>query len=507
MIKRLILTVFVLLSANLIFSQTDDIIDKGNVRLKLNTTVKDYSKNTLERAFERRILEDTILTSFGAYEINRKSTLTYDSGYVPKKNYLIPVGEVIALNIGVWSISKWIVPQPWAQISLNSMKENIKHMFVWDSDNFATNQFMHPYHGNTYFNFARSSGLSFWESVPYSMGGSLMWELFMETNYPSKNDLITTTLGGIALGEMTYRLSSKILDERTRGGERVWREIGAFLLAPTRGINRFFRGEMTRVKQKSSFEIEDVYSSISIGPGIFYNPGKFYNANGNVSFRLDLFYGNPYSEKTRKPYDFFNVKAIFNAGTQPLINQINVYGFIFGKNLKYKTNQKMLVGMFQHYDYFDNTSYRIGAQSIGAGIIYKIPTVAQVDFQTSMHFAGIILGGGSNIKEAFKYEADGTAYRDYNFSMGFTGKFESILNIRNKAYIFLGLYDFQFYTLDGAEGRDNLLIFNPRIGIAVTPRIYVGTEFSLFHRRSHYVKYNDFRTTVNEIKLFISNSF
>ena len=163
--------------------------------------------------------------------------------------------------------------------------------------------------------------------------------------------------------------------------------------------------------------------------------------------------------------------------------------------------------MFQHFDYFRNTAYEVFGQSLGPGIIYKFPTVSAINFSTSLHFTGIILGGGSNIKEAFKYEADGTAYRDYNFSVGFASKFESILNIKNRAYLFMGLYDFQFYTEDGADGRDNLLMFNPRIGIAVTPNTYVGIDYGLYHRMSHYVKYNDFKTTVNELKLFISNSF
>lgn len=508
MIKRILLIVFVSLFANITFSQTDDISLKPDVKLKLNSIIKDYSKSSLDKTFERnKVLEDSIHTLETKSKLLNVSNLEFDSSYVPKKNYLLPIGEIIVLNIGVWSVSKWIVPQPWAQISLNSISENWKHQWVWDADHFSTNQLMHPYHGNLYFNLARSNGLSFWESAPYSLAGSFMWEMCMETNYPSRNDLITTTMGGIALGEMTYRLSSKILDERTRGSERVWREIGAFLLSPMRGINRFFRGEMGKVKPKSSYEIEDVYSSVSVGPSLFYEPGKMYSGNGNVSLRLDLYYGNPYAEKTRKPYDFFNFKTIFNFGTQPLINQVNVYGFLFGKNIRYKDDQKILVGFFQHFDYFNNTGYEIFGQSLGPGIMYKFPTVSSIDFQTSLHFTGIILGGGNNTPEAFKYEADGTAYRDYNFSVGFTNKFESILNLKNKAYLFLGLYNFQFYTEDGADGTDNLLIFNPRIGFAVTPTTYIGTELNAYNRTSKYDKYGTFKKSVTELRLFISNSF
>ncbi len=502
--RKILLIIWLLFCASQIFPQTYPGLKLKN--LKTETAANPFS---VKKGGNYRLhsLIDTNVSLFGSDNFGDSKGLVYDSSYVWKKHYVVPAFEVIALNFGVWSVSRYMNPMPWARISFNSINENLKHMWVWDADHFETNQFMHPYHGNTYFNFARSSGLNFWQSAPYSMGGSLMWELFMETNYPSRNDLISTTLGGIALGEMTYRLSSKIIDERTTGFERVMREIGAFIIAPTRGINRFFKGDMSAIRSKSIYEIENVKSLVSISAGIHYKAGKLYDADGNVSVRYDLYYGNPYTSKDRKPYDFFNVKAVFNFGNQPLINQVNVYGFILGKNLKYRDDQKILIGMFQHFDYYDNTDYKIGAQSLGGGIIYKFPTLPEVDFESSIHLAGIVLGGGTNIKEAFKYESDGTAYRDYNFGMGFTSKFESIMNVSKKGYLFIGLYDFQIYTIDGADGHDNLLIFNPRLAIAVSPRSNVGVDFNIYHRRSNYVSYKDFKTTVSEIKIFISNNF
>jgi len=468
--------------------------------------LKKYDKSSDEfRVIE--ILNDTIETSFGSNKLISENDLKYDSAYKPHKRYLIPAIEVIGLNLSVWAMDRYIGNAPWARISVNSIKENFKHAFVWDADNFGTNQFMHPYHGNTYFNFARSSGLSFWESAPYSFGGSLMWEFFMETNYPSRNDLISTTLGGISIGEMAYRLSSLIIDERTTGKKRTWREIGAFVIAPTRGINRFIYGDMTKIRHKSIYEIEPVTSSVTVGPSYIFREGQMYKGNGNFSVRLDLYYGNPYAEKSRKPFDFFNVKGILSFGAQPVINQVNIYGFLFGKNYKLKNNQRILVGMFQYYDYYDNIYYRIGAQSFGTGVIYHIPTLPDVHFENSLHVAGIVLGGGSNIKEAFKYEADGTAFRDYNFGIGFTNKFESIVKFKNKGYIFLGLYNYMIYTLDGAEGNDNLIIFNPRIAVSITPKLDVGFEYNYYRRKSNYKKYDDFLTKVIELKLFISNSF
>jgi hypothetical protein len=36
-----------------------------------------------------------------------------------------------------------------------------------------------------------------------------MWEYLMENEWPSINDFITTPIGGVCLGEITFRLSGK----------------------------------------------------------------------------------------------------------------------------------------------------------------------------------------------------------------------------------------------------------------------------------------------------------
>ncbi len=511
MIKIFIYIIFAVLFAINALAQDSAVTHEEPVKdakLKLSSLDKDYSKISLNK-FSTSLFNpiDTTESIFGAVESKSPNAIKFDSTYKAKKNYLVPVGEIIVLNIGVWSISRYLNPQPWARISMQSIGENFSKMWVWDSDHFETNQFMHPYHGNTYFNFARSSGLNFWESAPYTLGGSLMWELFMETNYPSRNDLITTTLGGIALGEMTYRLSSLVIDERKSGSERFWREVGAFIIAPTRGINRLLKGDVSRYRPKSIYEIEPVASTISYGPSYFYESGAIYKGNGNFSMRLDLYYGNPYTERSRMPYDFFNLKGIISIGTQPVLSQVSMYGLIFGKNYKYKANQKMLIGMFQHFDYYSNVYYKIGANSLGGGVIYKYPEISDVNFESSMHAAFIVLGGGSNIREAFKYEADGTAYRDYNFSVGFVYKFESAISLKDKGQLFLGLYNYRMYTIDGADGDDNLLILTPRLSINITPKTSIGFEYNNYIRSSHYKKYDDFQTKIYELKLFISNSF
>ncbi|MCC8154186.1 MAG: DUF3943 domain-containing protein, partial [Tannerellaceae bacterium] len=153
------------------------------------------------------------------------------------------VGEVIATNLLVGSFNRYIMNQDFAKINFKTIKKNFRTGPVWDTDMFSTNLVAHPYHGSLYFNAARSNGLNFWESIPFTLGGSLMWEFFMENEPPSTNDLIATTFGGTALGEITFRLSDLFLDDRTTGKERIGREILAGVISPVRAVNRIITGD------------------------------------------------------------------------------------------------------------------------------------------------------------------------------------------------------------------------------------------------------------------------
>src|SRR4029077_410175 len=95
--------------------------------------------------------------------------------------------------------------QVTARITPKTWWANMEQGWVWDLDDFVVNELCHPYQGNNYFNAGRANGLSFWESAGSTAFGSGTWEYFGETNHASLNDLVNTTLGGIALGEMFHR--------------------------------------------------------------------------------------------------------------------------------------------------------------------------------------------------------------------------------------------------------------------------------------------------------------
>ena len=113
------------------------------------------------------------------------SMYTFTDPRLQKKHPWRAAAETFGMNVGVWAFDRYVMNEDFAKISIGSIRRNIKHGFVWDNDQFSTNLFAHPYHGNLYFNAARSNGLTFWESAPYAFAGSLMWEIAAEVEPPS----------------------------------------------------------------------------------------------------------------------------------------------------------------------------------------------------------------------------------------------------------------------------------------------------------------------------------
>ena len=145
-------------------------------------------------------------------------------------------------NLARGQVTAHITPKTWWA--------NMEQGWVWDLDEFLVNQIGHPYQGSNYFNAGRANGLSFWESAGITAFGSGTWEYFGETNHASVNDLINTTLGGMALGEMFHRVGWLVRDTRATGGGRLMKELGATLIDPVTGLNRFISGDSSRVSEK-----------------------------------------------------------------------------------------------------------------------------------------------------------------------------------------------------------------------------------------------------------------
>src|ERR1700712_1335532 len=237
--------------------------------------------------------------------------LNDDIKYNPKYPVWKPMVNVLGINLFTYTLDHYILNESFSNIGLSSWKYNIQKGWEWDSDRFGINFIGHPYTGSMYFNAARSQGYNYFESVPFAVGGSLIWEYFGETTKPSYNDIINTPVNGVFLGEIFYRISSNILDDRITGGNRTFREIAAGLIDPVRGLNRLLQGKSFRRTITQVYQQEPLNVSISAGVHKINLDNKTVFGNGptNALVNLQLDYGNPFEVRTRKPFDVFRLKT------------------------------------------------------------------------------------------------------------------------------------------------------------------------------------------------------
>ena len=217
-----------------------------------------------------------------------------DPGYNTKAP-LWSVGlGVIATNVVVWAADRYVFDYPYARVGPQTWKNNFTMGWDWDTDRFGMNFFFHPYSGSIHFNVSRAGGYGYFASLPFVFLGSLTWEYFAETTRPAYNDIINTTISGAFMGEILYRLSSNLLDERATGAERLFREFGAFFLSPGRFFSRLIQGKVTRHVPKEVYQKEPLNVALAVGAHWFNKGATFGTGSTSALLNIHLDYGDPF---------------------------------------------------------------------------------------------------------------------------------------------------------------------------------------------------------------------
>jgi len=396
----------------------------------------------------------------------------------------LPLARVTSANVFNWAVCRYIFKFDWARISTQDWKNNLKYGWEWDVDRFGVNFIGHPHTGSNYFNVARSNGYSFWATYPFTIAGSFMWEYFGENTRPSKNDLITTPVSGAFLGEILYRISSNILDDRKRGTERVWREILAGLINPTRALNRFTQKKMWRVSTTDVYQQEPVNITFSMGAHRVNENNKFGTGATNAIANLQLDYGDPFEIRKRKPFDVFRLKLEGRYGDdKKIVDNVLGHGLLFGKNI-IKGNHGMLAGIFQHFDYWNNKIFEVGSLGFGPGIISKIKFGRNSTLYSGLHFAGVPIAGNST-----RFGPDTSEFRDYPFGGGWEAKIEERLNLAKWISIGLNGYYYWIFNYEGSKGKSRIGILKPLINLRLFKNTSLGFEHHIYYD-NHFI--NDF---------------
>jgi hypothetical protein len=105
------------------------------------------------------------------------------------------------------------------------------------------------------------------------------------------------------IGEVMYRISSNILDDRKTGRERVLREIFAGLINPPRALNRLTQGKMRRVTSVEVYQQERLNIILRAGANRINKYTDFASGATNIIANFQLDYGNPFETRHRKQMD------------------------------------------------------------------------------------------------------------------------------------------------------------------------------------------------------------
>ena len=502
-----------------------------------------YSHN---RSFRHRMIGEVGLTyRYGGYNSEKERIFRLhseedmmggddDRFALPEKPNLLRAGAMIfAVNAFVQRWDAWVLNENFAKISIQTVSNNFKDAFVWDNDNFNTNLFAHPYHGNLYYNSARANGLNYWQSFPCAVGGSLMWEFFGEITPPAINDLMATSIGGTCIGEITYRISDLFYDDREMGFSRFLREIGAAAISPMKGFKRLVTGDAWRVKGRNylyhNYERIPVSYRISAGSRYLADDQALFRGEHNPYIELTMVYGDAFDNDENKPFDYFRSNVCFGlSSNQPLINRLNLLGRIWAAPVYDNDNFEADFGIFQHFNFYNSEAvkdgtdivpYRISeAASVGPGFLYRFPQLSQrMNLEQRIFLSGVLLGGSLG-----DYIHIGE--RDYNLGSGFSAKIQTQMDINKIGYMNLDANYFHIFTWKGLKpqewvqwegasereldyinvqgdmGNARLMAFNAEFGAYLSRHLSLNVKGSYFMRSSHYRHYDDVNAKTFELR-------
>jgi hypothetical protein len=336
--------------------------------------------------------------------------------------------EVVGINLVTWGLNHFIRDADFTRVYPRTWWENISGGFEYDRNLFSTNVMDHPLHGSLYHNAGRSNGLRFWSAVPYTIAGSLMWECCAETHPMALNDLVNTSLGGIALGEATYRLSSAVLDNEVGGAARFGRETAALVLNPIRGFNRMASGRAFEIMPNPvdpdertpgffSMRMDGGYRAVG-SEGSLQSPSD----GGFAAFHID--YGDPFGGRRGGAFDVFEMDVQLNFADRNLLGELAIRGNLLTRSLGQGDGAEHAWAVVQGFEFDNTNAYQYGSQTVSARLESRWPMSSSSEIRTRFQGGVTILGTLDS-----EFDFDGRvpiegSLRNFEYGPGLDGRFE-----------------------------------------------------------------------------------
>ncbi|MFO7177841.1 MAG: DUF3943 domain-containing protein [Pseudomonadota bacterium] len=167
------------------------------------------------------------------------------------RNYLralLQYQSITALGV-LWYITTTDLDREWRLgYSWETFREKlVGEAFGLDTNHFGTNFIGHPLGGTGYYHAARANRLTWPASFGFAIAGSLFWEYFGEvTETVSANDMLVTSMGGLAIGEAMFQLAAFFDRSRPTFTNRL---LGT-LFGPVKTVNDWLDGLTPRTASR-----------------------------------------------------------------------------------------------------------------------------------------------------------------------------------------------------------------------------------------------------------------
>lgn len=444
-----------------------------------------------------------------------------------KPNALKALAKDLAVNAVILGWDHFVQNRDWANVTIRDIRNHFSHRPVFDNDSFSGNQFSHPYHGAMFYNAARNEGLSYGVSLLYPVLGSASWEWLCEKNAPAANDLLSTGVGGAAIGEVAHRTSDIFFDDSRCGANRVIRELIGSLLNPVRGVHRIISGETWRVSPSRGKRVQPQPYSFEIGLG-FRGMKEFKGEKQHMEVpyvEFNFNYGVRFTPTGRsKPFDLFSISLLTNmANNNPTVGNFEIMGRLASAQIQHTHNWGLDIGFYQSLKYVDhyskhdqrpqNFSIISEAVSFGGGL-YAEHSTDKINLFNDFIISAVPLGGTT---------ADYYPMRRYDFASGVSIRNHTQFHINEKASIGNKFYFARLYSIKGKspeelermmeekveidswgdQGNHSVITNNVFMQYNILENMRLNVDYQVYYRSSNYKYYPNVHAKSRELKLGI----
>ena len=307
--------------------------------------------------------------------------------------YVLPALESAALHVAVMNWNRHVGAAPWADVTPRAVGRNLGSSWVLDDNAYFVNQLGHPYQGTFAYTAARSAGLGFWTSTAYPFAASAAWEVAGETERPALNDQVTTTVAGVVLGEILYRVSGWVRGD----GRNPWRQATSSLLAPMTTLNRAL-GTGAVAEQPTSVSVE-------ARVGVLGAPGAIASTQGRVLGRpapvaaVRVRQGLPGDPDFSfdRPFDHFDLEAAMAPSDQTYLS-LRARGLVAGEELGGDGEGAGLWGLWLGFDLESPGVRRVSTSTVGLGVTGRRAVADGIELEGTAIGSAVLIGAAGVVE-------------------------------------------------------------------------------------------------------------